>query len=81
MQSQEIYLMKQGEGFLEAPYTLKETANSFKFTVATVQFLVYSGDLANSSLEVIDISLSPTDRNFDCLKAFTSTVCNSCSHV
>lgn len=39
--------MKQGQELLEALYTLKDTANSSKFTLATMQFLAYSGDVAN----------------------------------
>lgn len=51
--------MKQGKGFLEAAYTLKQTANSLKFTVATMQFLAYSGDLANL---IFSISHFPLQR-------------------
>lgn len=56
--------MKQGKGFLEAAYTLKQTANSLKFTVTTMQFLAYGGDLANI---IFSISLSPIEKNFDYL--------------
>lgn len=44
--------MKQGKAFLEAAYTLKQTANSLTFTVATMQFSAYSDDLANPIFKI-----------------------------